>query len=148
VRPLDESALRSRLQRLKLLPKLPESITVSLINSYSNPIHEQEVAAILKSEFPGLPLSLSHQVLPEMMEYERTVTTVANAYIKPVVGRYLENLQHKLGDTQLRVLRSDGGLASVGIARELCANLLYSVRLWALLQSECMNPCFRALLEV
>uniref|UniRef100_A0A0W0FFU6 PI-PLC Y-box domain-containing protein n=1 Tax=Moniliophthora roreri TaxID=221103 RepID=A0A0W0FFU6_MONRR len=126
VRPLDEAELRMRLQKLKSLPKPPESITVSLMNSFANSIHEKEVASIVESEFPGIPLSLSHQVLPEIMEYERTVTTVANSYIKPVVGRYLENLQHKLGKTELRVLRSDGGLAGVNIAREQCANLLYS----------------------
>ncbi|KAL0071634.1 hypothetical protein AAF712_001491 [Marasmius tenuissimus] len=126
VRPLELDELRKRLQKLKELPTPPQSICVSLINSFTNPVHEQEVASFLRSEFPDIPLSLSHQVLPEMMEYERTVTTVANAYIKPIVGRYLESLQEKLGTTELRVLRSDGGLAGVEIAREHCANLLYS----------------------
>ncbi|KAL0578437.1 hypothetical protein V5O48_003536 [Marasmius crinis-equi] len=126
VRPLDIDELRRRLQKLKSLPAPPQSICVSLINSFANPVHEQEVASLLRSEFPDIPLSLSHEVLPELMEYERTVTTVANAYIKPIVGRYLENLQGKLGTTELRVLRSDGGLAGVEIAREHCANLLYS----------------------
>ncbi|KAK1229063.1 hypothetical protein PQX77_007879 [Marasmius sp. AFHP31] len=126
VRPLELDELRKRLQKLKDLPTPPQSICVSLINSFTNPVHEQEVASFLRSEFPDIPLSVSHQVLPEMMEYERTVTTVANAYIKPIVGRYLESLQEKLGTTELRVLRSDGGLAGVEIAREHCANLLYS----------------------
>lgn len=56
-----------------------------------------------------------------MGEYERTLTTVANAYVKPVVGRYVENLQTKLGDTELRVLRSDAGLVSGVIAKDNCA---------------------------
>ncbi|KAG7092203.1 hypothetical protein E1B28_008571 [Marasmius oreades] len=126
IRPLDIEELRSRLRKLKELSTPPQSICVSLINSFSNPVHEQEVASLLKSELPGIPLSLSHQVHPEMMEYERTVTTVTNAYIKPVVVGYLENLQQQLGDTELRVLRSDGGLAGLYVAREHCANLLYS----------------------
>lgn len=81
----------------------------------------------MQSVFPLIPLSLSSHVLPEMMEYERTVTTVANAYVKPLVGKYLENLQMELGETELRVLRSDGGLASVDMAKEHPVDLLYSV---------------------
>jgi 5-oxoprolinase (ATP-hydrolysing) len=128
IRPLDEPVLRSRLEILKTLPQPPESITISLINSFADSSHEDEVAKIVHSEFPHIPLSLSSQVLPEMMEYERTVTTVANAYVKPLVGRYLENLQKELGDIGLRVLKSDGGLASVNMAKEHPVNLLYSVR--------------------
>lgn len=127
VRPLDETVLRSRLEVLKTLPHPPESITISLINSFANSSHEDEVARIVQSVFPLIPLSLSSQVLPEMMEYERTVTTVANAYVQPLVGKYLENLQMELGETELRVLRSDGGLASVDMAKEHPVNLLYSV---------------------
>ncbi|KAF8892688.1 Hydantoinase/oxoprolinase-domain-containing protein [Infundibulicybe gibba] len=126
VRPLDETILRSRLQKLKSLSLPPDSITISLINSFANAAHEQEVARIVREEFPDVPLSLSSQILPEIMEYERTVTAVANAYVKPAVSSYLESLQEKLGDMELRVLRSDGGLASATIAKEYCANLLYS----------------------
>ncbi|KAF9264931.1 hypothetical protein L218DRAFT_958096 [Marasmius fiardii PR-910] len=127
IHPVNTHHLLQRLEELKSLPSPPESICISLINSFSNPAHELEVAEILDKEFPGAPVSLSHQVLPEMMEYERTVTTVANAYIKPIVGKYLEKLQDRLGEeTELRVLRSDGGLAGVDVAREWCANLLYS----------------------
>lgn len=61
------------------------------------------------------------------MEYERTVTTVANAYVKPVVNRYLEKLEKKLEGTSVKVLRSDGGLSSASVAKEHCATLLYSV---------------------
>lgn len=78
-------------------------------------------------EFPGLPLSLSSDILPEIMEYERTVTTVANAYVKPVVHRYLANLEARLQGTEVKVLRSDGGLSSADVAKEHCATLLYSV---------------------
>lgn len=85
------------------------------------------MASIVESMFPDVPLSLSSDVLPEIMEYERTITTVANSYVKPIVQRYLTNLQSKLGDTELRVLRSDGGLAGVAAARDHCSNLLFSV---------------------
>jgi 5-oxoprolinase (ATP-hydrolysing) len=125
VRPFDGALLRDRLARLKADP--PESITVSLINSFANATHEHAVADILREELPGVPLSLSCEVLPEIMEYERTVTAVANAYVKPVLERYLGSLQARLGATELRVLRSDGGLASVAVAKEHCASLLYSV---------------------
>lgn len=118
--------MRERLKKLKSQP--PESITIALINSFANSIHEHEVAKVLRSEFPGLPLSLSSIVLPEMMEYERTMTTVVNAYVRPTVETYLGYLSERLGEADLRVLRSDGGLASVGAAKEQCANLLYSVR--------------------
>ncbi|KAI0035796.1 Hydantoinase/oxoprolinase-domain-containing protein [Vararia minispora EC-137] len=124
VRPLDGVLLRERLAPLKA--SLPESITVSLINSFANPAHERAVADILHDELPGVPLSLSSDILPEIMEYERTVTTVANAYVKPTLEKYLGSLQERLGRTELRVLRSDGGLASVAVAKEHCASLLYS----------------------
>ncbi|KAF5357830.1 hypothetical protein D9756_001803 [Leucocoprinus leucothites] len=137
IRPFDPSLLLSRLSKLKHTlssnntnpthPK-PESITISLINSFANPIHEHQVASLVRSEFPDIPISLSSDVLPEIMEYERTVTTVANAYVKPVVGRYLKNLEERLveGRTDVKVLRSDGGLSSAGVAKEHCASLLYS----------------------
>ncbi|KAF9002016.1 5-oxoprolinase [Cyathus striatus] len=127
VRPVDEKLLRSRISAMKALWSFPpESVTICLINSFANPAHEREVARIIQEELPGLPLSLSVDVLPEIMEYERTVTTVANAYVKPVVTKYLANLAKKLGDMQIRVLRSDGGLASMYVAQEHCVNLLYS----------------------
>ncbi|KAI0320578.1 Hydantoinase/oxoprolinase-domain-containing protein [Amylostereum chailletii] len=124
VRPLNENVLRARLARLKASP--PESITISLINSFANDIHEQRVAEIVQEEMPGIPISLSSQIFPEIMEYERTVTTVANAYVKPILGQYLERLQVRLGKTEVRVLQNDGGLASVKVAKEHCASLLYS----------------------
>ncbi|KAJ3567129.1 hypothetical protein NP233_g6572 [Leucocoprinus birnbaumii] len=132
IRPIDTPLLLSRLHsKLKSLSKStpnPESITISLINSFANPAHEHQVASLIRSEFPDLPISLSSDVLPEIMEYERTVTTVANAYVKPVVGRYLEKLEEKLDGSMVdvKVLRSDGGLSSASVAKEHCASLLYS----------------------
>ena len=65
---------------------------------------------------PDVPISLSHEVLPEMQEYERTLTTVANAAVRPIVGRYVRNLRDRLEQAEmtgrLSLLRSDGGLMS------------------------------------
>ncbi len=113
--PLDEDDLRAKLRRLRA--QGIEVLTISLINSYASDVHEQHVARVAGEELPGMPVSLSSQILPEIQEYERTLTTVANSYVRPVVGRYLANMESQLADAgvrpQLRVLRSDGGLAGV-----------------------------------
>ena len=80
----------------------PESIAISLLFSFANPINEQAVAEVLK--LLAIPLSISHQILPEFREYERTSTVVINAYLQPVMQRYLDNLQR---DTRHPALRSD-----------------------------------------
>lgn len=107
-----------------------ESLTVSLINSFANPLHEQEIAKVAAKVLPGIPVSLSSEVVPEMQEYERTVTTVANAYVAPKVAKYVRNLHRelkkKMKDVQLHVLRSDGGLASAKAAEAYPVNLLMS----------------------
>jgi len=128
VRSLDEKTLRSRLRELR--HKNIEALTVSLINSFANEIHEQRVAEIAREELPGVPVSLSCEVVPEMQEYERTVTTVANSYVRPRVSRYVHNLQGHLTEitdsVRLHILRSDGGLASADAAEQLPVNLLMS----------------------
>ena len=79
---------------------------------------------------PDVPVSLSHEVLPEMQEYERTLTTVANAAVRPVVGKYVASLRDKLAASgmagKLSLLRSDGGLASARSAEDFPVNLLMS----------------------
>lgn len=128
VRSLDEAALRESLRSLR--NKNIEALTVSLINSYANPTHEKRVREIAREELPGVPISLSSDVVPEMQEYERTVTTVANSYVRPRVERYVRNLSAKLEevakDVKLSILRSDGGLASASSAEEYPVNLLMS----------------------
>jgi N-methylhydantoinase A len=114
VRPIDEAEVRAQL--LKLKAQGIEALTVSLMNGYLNGAHETAVARIAAEVLPGVPVSLSHEVLPEMQEYERTLTTVANASVRPVVARYVRSLREKLRglDMQGRIalLRSDGGLMS------------------------------------
>jgi len=128
IRPLDDADVRTALTSLK--EQGVEAITVSLINAYASGAHEKRVGEIAKDIFNDVPISLSHEVLPEMQEYERTLTTVANAAVRPVVGRYVSNLRAKLADAGLRgklsLLRSDGGLMSAEKAEEQPVNILMS----------------------
>ncbi|KPP94915.1 hydantoinase/oxoprolinase family protein [Erythrobacter sp. HL-111] len=128
VRPLDEDAVRAALARLR--GQGIEALTVSLINAYVNGAHERRIGEIAAEELPGIPVSLSHEVLPEMQEYERTLSTVANAAVRPVVSRYVSNLRTKLADEgfggRLSLLRSDGGLMSSEKAEEHPVNILMS----------------------
>jgi N-methylhydantoinase A len=81
--------------------KQPASIAISLLFSFANPKNEQAIADALKS--PGVPLSISHQILPEFREYERTSTVVINAYLQPVMQRYLENLERRAESLRLEL---------------------------------------------
>ena len=128
VRPLDENDVRTQLGVLKA--QRVEAVTVSLINAYASGAHETRVGQIAAEVLPGVPVSLSHEVLPEMQEYERTLTTVANAAVRPVVSKYVSNLRAKLADAgmagKLALLRSDGGLMSALKAEEHPVNILMS----------------------
>lgn len=125
---LDEGDVRIQLRKLK--KKGIEALSISLINSYANGEHEQRIAEIAAEELPGIPVSRSSIVLPELREYERTITTVANAYVQGQVSRYVGNLESKLGeagvDAQLSILRSDGGLVSGRVASGNPVSLLLS----------------------
>ncbi|MBC7801993.1 MAG: hydantoinase/oxoprolinase family protein, partial [Gemmatimonadaceae bacterium] len=87
--PLDEAAVHA------LLPHLAdvESIAVGFLHSFVNPAHERRVRDILASALPGIPVSLSCEVSPEMREWERFSTTAANAYVQPLIAGYLGRLQ-------------------------------------------------------
>jgi N-methylhydantoinase A len=128
VEKLDEQKLRADLKSLG--DKKIEALTVSLINSFANDKHERRIKEIAEEVLPGIPVSLSSQVVPEMQEYERTVTTVANSYVRPRVQKYVHNLQSKLDakakQVKLHILRSDGGLSSAKSAEDFPVNLLMS----------------------
>ncbi len=128
VRPIDEQEIRTALQHLKA--QGVEAITVSLINAYTNGAHEKRIGALAREILQDVPVSLSHEILPEMQEYERTLTTVANAAVRPVVGNYVRNLRDKLLASgmkgKLSLLRSDGGLMSAEKAEEHPVNILMS----------------------
>ncbi|MDX1478586.1 MAG: hydantoinase/oxoprolinase family protein [Saprospiraceae bacterium] len=126
--PLDEAGIRRKLEHLA--DAGIEALTISLINAYTNPTHERQIRDIAHALMPGIPVSISSEVLPEMQEYERTVTTVVNSYVHPVISRYLRNLKDRLTEqtssASLHILRSDGGLMSGDLAAQSPVNLLLS----------------------
>ena len=128
IRPIDEAQVRKAMKALK--KRKVEAITICLMNSYVNGEHELEIARIAKEYFPDLSISISHQVLPEMMEYERALTTTANSSVRPIVSKYVSNLEtelRKMGmEGQLNLLRSDGGLMSAEKSQTNPVNLLMS----------------------
>ena len=128
MRATDDADIRAALEKLKA--QGVEALTVSLMNAYLNGAHEKRVAQLAAEILPDVPISLSHIVLPEMQEYERTLTTVANAAVRPVVGRYVRNLRSRLRDAgmagRLALLRSDGGLMSSEKSEEHPVSLLMS----------------------
>jgi N-methylhydantoinase A len=110
--PLDEAAVRECCRRLR--KQNVESVAISLIFSFVNPAHEKRVARIVAEEMPGVHISNSHEVLPRAPEYDRTSTTVVNAYIAPRVTSYLEKLVARLKQAgyrnQLMVMQASGGV--------------------------------------
>ena len=99
-----------------------EAVAVCFINSYANPVHELAAKRILEAEFPELLITASSEVLPELREYERTSTTVVNAYILPAMRHYLARLQRDLSaigvHAPIQVMASNGGMMGVTLASE------------------------------
>ena len=99
-----------------------ESVAICLLHSYANPDHERYIAQVLRERAPGIILTVSSELLPEMKEYERTSTTVINGYVRPVVESYLTRLADSLQGMGVRVpltvMQSNGGLATTEIAKE------------------------------
>ena len=128
VRGLQEDDLREKLAHLK--GRGIEALTVCLMNAYAGGAHEERIREIAHEVMPGVPVSISSEVLPEMYEYERAITTVANSYVAPVVQGYVANMERELEqrriDAHLHILRSDGGLASVEASRKSPVNVLMS----------------------
>lgn len=126
IRPLDEADVRTQLRTLHGV----DALAVSLINSFADPAHERRIGEIAAEVLPGVPVSLSSNVLPEMREYERTVTTVANGYVQPQVRRYVRTLTDRLREGgvvgELAILRSDGGLSSADAAIAAPVTMLLS----------------------
>ena len=115
ITPLDEASARKAVRELIELGA--EAITISLLHSYANPQHEQRLKAIVEEIEPDMTVSLSSEILPEFREYERTLVTVMNAYVRPSMRRYLSGFADKLNSIQFQpsvnIVRSDGGLMSV-----------------------------------
>lgn len=107
-----------------------EAIAVTFLFSFLNPVHEKLVEELIKREFPEIYISISSHICPEFREYERTGTTVLNAYLMPVTSKYLKNLRGKLGEkgvtTPLRIMQSNGGLMRAEDIEEAPVNTLLS----------------------
>lgn len=120
VEPVDREQVKGVVR--ELVDSGVESLTVSLINSYTNPAHEVEIKEIIEELYPGFPVTLSADVLPEFREYERTLTACMNSYVRPRVQAYVNSLESALqgrgvaGD--LNLLRSDAGLMTAQLASE------------------------------
>ena len=120
IEALDVASLETVIERLAAGEV--EAVAVALLHSYANPAHEEAIRQVLAKRLPALPVSLSSEVSPKYREYERTNTTVANAYLKPVVADYVARLQEALVERGFRheifIMQSNGGLVSTEIARE------------------------------
>ena len=107
-----------------------EAIAISLLHAYRNPDHERQAKAILQARLPATPISVSSEVAPELGEYVRTSTTVANAYVQPLVDRYLQRIADRLREqgieAPLHVMLSTGGLADVDTGRRFPIRLAES----------------------
>ncbi len=127
-RKLDEEQVRAIVAELR--ERGVRAVAVSLLHSFRNPAHERRVAEILAEEAPGITVSLSSEVAPEIREYERTSTTVANVYARPPVEGYLRSLEERLRRLGFRgslyIMLSNGGTASVETACRFPIRLLES----------------------
>ncbi|MEA2038699.1 MAG: hydantoinase/oxoprolinase family protein [Thermodesulfobacteriota bacterium] len=128
LRPLDPEEAREVVKRL--IKTGVESIAVCLLNSFENPSHELTIKDIILEEAPDISVSISYEVLPQIKEYERTSTTVTNAYVKPLTGNYLSKLSKKLEDIgskgKLFIMLSSGGITSVETAAEFPVRIIES----------------------
>jgi N-methylhydantoinase A len=123
-----------------------ESVAVCLLNSFENPAHERALKQILAEELPAASVSISYDVLPQIREYERTSTTVANAYVKPLTERYLRQLTERLKAIGLRgrlfIMLSSGGVTSADIAAEFPVRIIESGPTAAVIAGEYYSRLF------
>ncbi len=117
--PADVDRLADRLGRAGV-----DAVAVCLLHSYRNPVHERLAAERL--EAAGLLVSASHRILPEYREFERWSTTVVNAYVTPLMARYLTRLEECLGHTRLRIMQSNGGSISAAAAKAAAVQTILS----------------------
>ena len=123
VQPLDETAAQAAIEAIARSGA--QTVAVCLLHSYANPLHERRFGDFLAARLPGVAFSLSSDLLPEMREYERASSTVANAYVLPLVDRYLARLEEGV-PAQLFVMLSSGGITTPDIARKFPVRLCES----------------------
>src|SRR3989449_5032855 len=128
LKTLDEAAARRALA--ELARDGVEALAICLLHAYVNPAHERRLSEIAREVSPGLSVSCSSEVVPEIREYERASTTCANVYVAPLMARYLEDLERRLAalgiDGQLYIMQSSGGIALPPLARRLPVRLVES----------------------
>ncbi len=126
--PLDEACVATLADRLAALGV--EAVAIGFLHSFTNPAHERRAGEILAERRPGLAITLSHEVSPEMREYERFSTACANAYVQPLIGRYLHNLETLLRrdgfSCPLFLMLSGGGLTAIETAIRFPVRLVES----------------------
>lgn len=119
--PLDEGDLDRIIDELKR--HQVEAVAVCLLNAYSNPQHEEKIGKLLRERYPEVSYSLSHLITRRYYEYERTSTTVQNAYVMPLVGNYLRHLEQELTNRSfenvLQIMQSNGGVMTSTVARNM-----------------------------
>lgn len=127
--PLDEAAV-ARAARQLVDQDGCEALAIAFMHSYRAPVHEQRAAEIIRSLYPNLPLSLSAEVAPEIREFERSSTACANAYVQPLMRRYLDQLERSLSGIgftgNLYVMLSGGGITTLREAKEFPIRLIES----------------------
>ncbi len=128
LRPLLDEELEAAAGRFEELEV--ESIAIVFLHSYRNSENEVAAARFFQRRLPGIPISVSSEIAPEIREYERTVTTAANAYVIPIVASYLEELEAKLQaqsfQAQLLLMQSNGGTTATTTAKRRPITLLES----------------------
>ena len=121
LRPLDQAETAPVLERVA--SAVPEAIAICLLHAYANPAHERQLGQLVAARLPGVPVSLSFDVVPEYREFERFSTTVLNAYLQPLMDRYLGGLEKRLFESGyaygVLTVGSSGGMMTVETARRL-----------------------------
>src|SRR3990170_4637729 len=128
LKPLDDEDARGQVRCLARMGV--ESVAVCLLNSFENPAHEIAIKRLLAEEFPQASVSISYEVLPQIREYERTSTTVTNAYVKPLTETYLRQLRERLAGLGFRgrlfIMLSSGGVTSAETAAQFPVRIIES----------------------
>ncbi|MGJ8625881.1 MAG: hydantoinase/oxoprolinase family protein [Sulfitobacter sp.] len=126
--PLDETAVSAL--AAKLAAKGIEAVAICLLHSYANPAHELDLRALLQEHLPDLVISLSHEVSPEAREFDRLCTTIANAYIQPLMSRYLADIKDQFSAEGLKcpvlLMTAGGGMTTIDTAARLPIRLVES----------------------
>lgn len=129
VTPLDDAQVRQVAAQIAALPEI-EAVAVCFLFSFLNPAHELRVKEIFAAALPGKAMSISYEVLPKWKEYERASTTIADAYLKPVVSRQLKSMSVRLREAGITaptvIIRSNGGEMTIEAASESPAQMVLS----------------------